>query len=50
MRRLIRLWIAEGFIQQTQENGSEDVVEDCLMSLIDRSLVTVDERRSKWSN
>ncbi|KAM0043421.1 putative P-loop containing nucleoside triphosphate hydrolase [Helianthus debilis subsp. tardiflorus] len=37
--KLIRLWIAQGFIHQTGSRILEDVAEDILMDLIKRSLV-----------
>ncbi|XP_027149786.1 putative late blight resistance protein homolog R1A-3 [Coffea eugenioides] len=43
--KLIRFWIAEGFIPETNK-GSEDVAEAFLMDLIDRSLVIISKRRS----
>ncbi|XP_058192292.1 putative late blight resistance protein homolog R1B-17 [Rhododendron vialii] len=47
IRELIWLWIAEGFIHQSEGGKSlEDVAEDYLISLIDRSLVMV-ARKSK---
>ncbi|XP_059631294.1 putative late blight resistance protein homolog R1B-23 [Cornus florida] len=48
VRKLIWLWIAEGFINQIgHENTSlEDVAEKYLMDLIDRNLVLVAKRRS----
>ncbi|KAL3510350.1 hypothetical protein ACH5RR_029751 [Cinchona calisaya] len=45
-RRLIQLWIAEGFIQQTEEKSLEDVADDYLMNLIGRNLVMVVKKRS----
>ncbi|KAF8398636.1 hypothetical protein HHK36_014491 [Tetracentron sinense] len=43
--RLIRLWIAEGFVQHRGEETMEDVAEDYLEELIHRSLIQVGERR-----
>ncbi|XP_027166582.1 putative late blight resistance protein homolog R1A-3 [Coffea eugenioides] len=43
--KLIRFWIAEGFIPETKK-GFEDVAEAFLMDLIDRSLVIISKRRS----
>ncbi|KAF8398639.1 hypothetical protein HHK36_014494 [Tetracentron sinense] len=43
---LIRLWIAEGFVQQRREERMEDVAEDYLEELIHRSLLQVGEKRS----
>ncbi|KAF8398657.1 hypothetical protein HHK36_014512 [Tetracentron sinense] len=44
--RLIRLWIAEGFVQQRGEEMMEDVAEDYLEVLIHRSLIQVGRKRS----
>ncbi|MFS7985011.1 putative P-loop containing nucleoside triphosphate hydrolase, leucine-rich repeat domain superfamily [Helianthus anomalus] len=41
VRDLIRLWVAEGFIQQTGNRSLEDIAEGYLMDLIDRNLVIV---------
>ncbi|XP_031253959.1 putative disease resistance RPP13-like protein 3 isoform X1 [Pistacia vera] len=43
--RLIRLWIAEGFVQYSKSYSLEQVAEDYLTELIDRSLVQVSERK-----
>ena len=45
MRQLIRLWIAEGFIQPISHRNLEDVAEDYLEELIDRSLIQVAMKR-----
>ncbi|KAL9250827.1 Disease resistance protein RPP13-like protein [Drosera capensis] len=37
--QLIRLWVAEGFIQQIGDRTSEYIAEDYLETLVDRSLV-----------
>ncbi|GAY47804.1 hypothetical protein CUMW_107160 [Citrus unshiu] len=42
--RLIRLWIAEGFVQYSKRSTSEQVAEEYLNELIDRSLVQVSDR------
>ncbi|XLT00479.1 hypothetical protein HN51_049830 [Arachis hypogaea] len=39
VRSLLQKWVAEGFIQQTGTRNAEDVAEDYLYELIDRSLV-----------
>ncbi|KAL7181150.1 hypothetical protein ACSBR1_040086 [Camellia fascicularis] len=44
VRKLIWLWIAEGFIRKTGGKCLEDVAEEYLMDLIDRSLVLVSRR------
>ena len=46
VRQLIQLWIAEGFIQQDHNTNVEDVAEDYLEKLIDRSLIQVATRRA----
>ncbi|XP_048321588.2 putative late blight resistance protein homolog R1B-16 [Ziziphus jujuba] len=45
-RQLTKLGIAEGFIQGTCNREEEDVAEDYLEELIDRSLIQVASRRS----
>ncbi|GAY69270.1 hypothetical protein CUMW_270590 [Citrus unshiu] len=42
--RLIRLWIAEGFVRYSKRPTSEQVAEEYLNELVDRSLVQVSER------
>lgn len=44
--KLIRLWIAEGFVQHTAEKSLEEVAEDNLKELVARNLVMVDKIRS----
>ncbi|KAL4601008.1 hypothetical protein ACB092_11G241000 [Castanea dentata] len=46
VRQLIQLWLAEGFIQQIHNRNVEDVAEDYLEELIDRSLIQVATRRA----
>lgn len=46
VRRLIWLWMAEGFILQRDSRSLEDLAEDYLRDLIGRSLITVAKRRS----
>nr|XP_023926065.1 putative disease resistance protein At1g50180 isoform X2 [Quercus suber] len=43
--KLILLWIAEGFVQQRGHESMEDVAEDFLEELVDRSLIQVAEKR-----
>ncbi|KAI3451617.1 hypothetical protein Pfo_008282 [Paulownia fortunei] len=45
-RKLMRLWIAEGFVREKQRESSESVAEEYLKELIDKSLVIVAKRRS----
>ncbi|KAM3695193.1 hypothetical protein ACJW31_07G113600 [Castanea mollissima] len=45
VRQLIRLWIGEGFIRQIGNRNMEDVAEDYLEALIDRSLIQVATKR-----
>ncbi|XP_047950193.1 putative late blight resistance protein homolog R1A-10 [Salvia hispanica] len=45
--KLIRLWIAEGFIQQEPNKGLEEVAEEYLEELIARNLVMVDKTKAK---
>ncbi|KAI3462427.1 hypothetical protein Pfo_019090 [Paulownia fortunei] len=45
-RKLISLWIAEGFIQEEDQKSLRDVAEEYLVDLIDRSLVLIAKRRS----
>ncbi|CAA2985442.1 late blight resistance homolog R1A-3 isoform X1 [Olea europaea subsp. europaea] len=41
VRKLIYLWVAEGFIKKEEQKNIEDVAREYLMKLIDRSLVLV---------
>ncbi|CAJ2662738.1 unnamed protein product [Trifolium pratense] len=41
VRRLLQLWVAEGFIQETGSRDAYDIAEDYLYELIDRSLIQV---------
>ncbi|KAG6388149.1 hypothetical protein SASPL_153348 [Salvia splendens] len=41
--RLIRMWIGEGFIQQSNDSSLEETAEKYLKDLINRNLVTVDK-------
>ncbi|CAL5347928.1 unnamed protein product [Camellia sinensis] len=43
--RLIRLWIAEGFIEEQKGKTMEEVAEECLIELIHRRLVLVSETK-----
>ncbi|CAI9105960.1 OLC1v1004997C1 [Oldenlandia corymbosa var. corymbosa] len=45
VRRLLCLWIAEGFAQKAETKRVQDVAEDYLNALIGRSLVTVSKKR-----
>ncbi|KAK4479977.1 hypothetical protein RD792_013031 [Penstemon davidsonii] len=44
LRKLIWLWIAEGFIMRDQEKDQEEVAEEYLLDLINRSLVIIAKR------
>ncbi|XP_073009561.1 disease resistance protein RPM1-like [Typha latifolia] len=46
-KRLIRLWIAEGFVQERGSNTLEEVAEDYLNELIKRSMLQVVEMNNK---
>ncbi|CDP12770.1 unnamed protein product [Coffea canephora] len=46
VQRLLWLWISEGFVQKTEEKSLEDVADDYLKDLVDRSLVMVSEQRT----
>ncbi|CDP16255.1 unnamed protein product [Coffea canephora] len=44
--KLLRLWIAEGFVPQQRDLNLEDIAEEYLEELVDRNLVMVGQRRS----
>ncbi|MFS8034570.1 putative P-loop containing nucleoside triphosphate hydrolase [Helianthus anomalus] len=44
VHKLIRLWVAQGFIDQSTSKSLEDVAEDYLMDLLGRSLVIVSKK------
>ncbi|KAA8529814.1 hypothetical protein F0562_034329 [Nyssa sinensis] len=44
--KLLRLWVAEGFIQQIGQECLEDIAEEYLEDLVDRNLILVAKRRS----
>lgn len=48
VRRILRLWLAEGFIQRPPQMGeeSEDLAEECFNDLVKRNLVKVSKFRS----
>ncbi|KAL2532932.1 Disease resistance protein RPP13 [Abeliophyllum distichum] len=46
VQKLIMLWAAEGFIQKAENRSSEDVAEQYLLDLINRSMVLVAKRKS----
>ncbi|XXG71051.1 hypothetical protein AAC387_Pa07g0391 [Persea americana] len=48
-RKLIRLWIAEGFIQQRGNEILEDTAEDYLEELVGRNMIQVASRKSNGS-
>lgn len=40
--KLIELWVVEGFLKVEETKRVEEVAENCLKDLIDRSLIPVD--------
>ncbi|KAL7181064.1 hypothetical protein ACSBR1_040012 [Camellia fascicularis] len=46
VQKLIWLWIAEGFIKENGQKQLEDIAEDYLKELVERSLVIVVQKRS----
>ncbi|KAK1296316.1 Disease resistance protein RPM1 [Acorus calamus] len=46
-KRLIRLWIAEGFVEEREGMTMEEVAEDYLNELVQRSMIQV-ARKNKW--
>lgn len=44
--KLLRLWVAEGFIQQTGQECLENVAEEYLEDLVERNLILVAEKRA----
>ncbi|KAM7497599.1 hypothetical protein LguiA_022013 [Lonicera macranthoides] len=46
VRKLILLWVSEGFVRHSGSERLEDVAEDYLMDLINRSLVIVSKKGS----
>nr|XP_027077970.1 putative late blight resistance protein homolog R1A-10 isoform X2 [Coffea arabica] len=46
VRRLLWLWISEGFVQKTEEKSLEEAAYNYLMALINRSLVMVTDQRT----
>ncbi|XP_027073167.1 putative late blight resistance protein homolog R1A-3 [Coffea arabica] len=46
VRKLLWLWMAEGFVQKTEGKSLEDVADGYLMDLIGRSLVMATQQRS----
>lgn len=46
VRKLIHIWVAEGFIQQVGDICLEDIAEENLMDLVDRNLILVEKRGS----
>ncbi|XP_022846869.1 putative late blight resistance protein homolog R1A-10 [Olea europaea var. sylvestris] len=45
VRKLLSLWIVEGFIEKREQRTLEDVAEEYLIELVDRSLLQVSKRR-----
>nr|POF10882.1 disease resistance protein rpp8 [Quercus suber] len=49
VRRLLRLWLAEGFVKQTSGMTPEDTVEIYLEELVKRSMIQISKRRKDGS-
>ncbi|KAL2482258.1 Disease resistance RPP8-like protein 3 [Forsythia ovata] len=45
--KLVKLWIAEGFIEPVTRKSLEDVAEEYLLNLVERSLILVSKKSSK---
>ncbi|XP_031102319.1 putative late blight resistance protein homolog R1A-3 [Ipomoea triloba] len=43
VKKIINLWVAEGFLKQKKNKSLEEVAKSCLVDLINRSLVQVNE-------
>ncbi|XP_016468676.1 putative late blight resistance protein homolog R1B-16 [Nicotiana tabacum] len=43
VKRLVKLWVAEGFLEVEKDKNLEEVAKKCLEDLIDRSLVFADK-------
>ncbi|XP_078153009.1 disease resistance protein RPP13-like [Carex rostrata] len=43
-KRLIRMWVAEGFLPQEERKTMEETAEDCLEQLFQRSMIQVSSR------
>ncbi|KAJ3687660.1 hypothetical protein LUZ61_016824 [Rhynchospora tenuis] len=48
-KRLIRMWVAEGFIPKQERKTMEETAEDCLEQLLKRSMVRVTSRSPNGS-
>ncbi|KAJ9553995.1 hypothetical protein OSB04_018040 [Centaurea solstitialis] len=46
VRKLIHIWVAEGFIQQIGDASAEEMAEENLQDLVDRNLILVEKRRA----
>ncbi|KVH88773.1 disease resistance protein RPP13-like [Cynara cardunculus var. scolymus] len=46
VRKLIHIWVAEGFIQRIGDASAEEMAEENLQDLVDRNLVLVEKRRA----
>lgn len=44
---LVRLWIAEGFIKSIENKSLEDAAEEYLQALVDRNLISIQEKKHK---
>ncbi|KAJ9552075.1 hypothetical protein OSB04_016120 [Centaurea solstitialis] len=46
VRKLIHVWVAEGFIQRSGDISAEEMAEENLQDLVDRNLVLVEKKRA----
>ncbi|XP_019154253.1 PREDICTED: putative disease resistance RPP13-like protein 3 [Ipomoea nil] len=44
VKKLVRLWVAEGFLREMDNQNMEEVAMECLQGLVDRSLVFVSKQ------
>ncbi|KAL8128751.1 hypothetical protein V2J09_017906 [Rumex salicifolius] len=49
VRRVLRLWLAEGFVRRVPGSYEEDTVEKCFDDLVQRNLITISKYRSDGS-
>lgn len=44
--KLLRLWVAEGFVRESGQECLDDIAEECLEDLVDRNLVLVVKKKA----